>query len=365
MDATPPSPPPLPSISEQSLPAGENKRPPKSPPLAFEPTPNDALAPRIPQNQNNLTSPPQHSADMGLTSPPLQSSDARELQRIINQQAMALKLAHQAFAAERQAWDLERDKLFSRIMSFEQLLRVGGGYSYASTHKVAQSLANAPYSPAKSPTLSPSLTSPQSKASNSHRLPSIAEDDNIQPLSARREGAPQSIELPRFSEAYRRRSVEFAEDEASPTSVKVEEINIAPRPSMAGLSPLPLNHQMEAGHTPGKRPATPPPDKALYSSTDGIEDTPTRNNTHINSYLVRSNDEESDRELKGPLNMPELPHAPGEENFTFDMLSRRLEQIEQHPEDINARPMVFAEPSPGLASPADPEDNLSPKTVDP
>jgi hypothetical protein len=87
---------------------------------------------------------------------------------------------------------------------------------------------------------------------------------------------------------------------------------------------------------------------------DGVEDTPTRNNTHINAFLTRSNDEEEDVALKGPLNMPELPNQPNETNFTLDALSKRLERIEQNPEE--GRPMVFAEPTPGLASPTDPMD---------
>ncbi len=93
---------------------------------------------------------------------------------------------------------------------------------------------------------------------------------------------------------------------------------------------------------------------------DGIEDTPTRNNTYINNYLVRSNDEEEDKELKGPLNMPELPHVPSESNFTFEMLSKKLEQIEKDPD--SAKPMVFKQPSPGLASPVEERngDLLSP-----
>lgn len=95
---------------------------------------------------------------------------------------------------------------------------------------------------------------------------------------------------------------------------------------------------------------------------DGIEDTPTRHNTHINTYLTRSNDEEDDKELKGPLHMPELPNEPGDTNFTFDMLSRRLEQIEKHPE--TSKPMVFSQPSPGLASPAEKVDQANLQTAD-
>lgn len=96
---------------------------------------------------------------------------------------------------------------------------------------------------------------------------------------------------------------------------------------------------------------------------DGIDDTPTRHNTHINTQLTQSNDEDEDRALTGPLNMPELPHEADESNFTLEALSRRLEQIEKHPE--TGRPMVFAQPSPGLASPASEKEaaDLSPRAA--
>ena len=84
---------------------------------------------------------------------------------------------------------------------------------------------------------------------------------------------------------------------------------------------------------------------------DGIEDTPTRNNTHINAFLTKDNENDGDRALSGPLNMPELPSRPTETNFTLEMLSKRLEQLEQHPDQQVSKPMVFAQPSPGLASP--------------
>ena len=90
-------------------------------------------------------------------------------------------------------------------------------------------------------------------------------------------------------------------------------------------------------------------------SMDGIEDTPTRNNTHINTMLSQSTDEDEDKALSGPLNMPELPHMPDETNFTLDMLSKRLEKIQSNPEE--GKPMVFAQPSPGLASPASEKDS--------
>lgn len=203
---------------------------------------------------------------------------------------------------------------------------------------------------------------------NTSRLPSIAEDENISPLSRRRTGAPRSIDISGINNhrqeqqrVDRETSVAF---EAAASELIVEEI---PRPSSPPqtakpLSPPPFNYRMEAGHTPlrAPRPPTPPPQNSM--SMDGIEDTPTRNNTHINTYLVRSNDEEEDRELQGPLNMPELPHVPSDGNFTFEMLSKRLEQIEKDPD--NAKPMVFKQPSPGLASPAEEEkvDAFSPKS---
>ena len=96
---------------------------------------------------------------------------------------------------------------------------------------------------------------------------------------------------------------------------------------------------------------------------DGIDDTPTRNNTHINALLTQSSDEEDDYELRGPLNMPELPNRPDEFNFTLDMLSKRLEHIEKHPEE--GTPQVIAEPSPCLASPVNELDleQVSPKNT--
>lgn len=199
---------------------------------------------------------------------------------------------------------------------------------------------------------SSNITSPSHRAtSNAPRLPSIAEDENIQPLSKRRDGAPQSIDLrvPAFAidGPERESSVSFESDKAM---LNVEEIPTSPPTTAKNLSPLPHNNRMAAGHTPLRAPRVPTPPPKEFS-TDGIEDTPTRHNTAINNFLTRSNDEDKERELKGPLNMPELPNTPGESNFTFEALSKRLEQIEHNPDE--ARPMVFAERSPGLASPAE------------
>lgn len=90
-----------------------------------------------------------------------------------------------------------------------------------------------------------------------------------------------------------------------------------------------------------------------------IDDTPTKNNTHINTLLARSDDEDEDPALTGPLSMPELPNQPGEHNFTEEMLFKRLEHIAQSPATEEARPLIFATPTPGLATPE--ASDLSPK----
>jgi hypothetical protein len=146
--------------------------------------------------------------------------------------------------------------------------------------------------------------------------------------------------------------------------VVVEEIP-APSANAESLSPPPPQHVVLAGHTPIRIPRkpTPPPSNMLL---EGIEDTPTRNNTHINTYLTRCNDEDEEKALSGPLHMPELPSEPTESNFTLEALSKRLEQLEQHPEQ--GKPMIFSTPSPGLASPENELDSrlgdqISPHTT--
>lgn len=338
-----------PSVSQLSAEFAKEKRA-KSPPLTFEPTPNDALvapiatSPPPSEKHNHIDSLAMASTNARKNSS--QSDDARRLQAIVNKQAKLIDRLHDTFGEERKIWGLERERLHSRIAQLEGLLKTDDGYS-----------------PAKSPVLSPTSTSafasPQSRPMA--KMPSIAEDDGIVSLSQRRENAPPAIDLSLTSPTYGRKgSVAFAEE--TPTAVKVEEI---PAPAAGHLSPHPLNNRMEAGHTPMKtpRPPTPPPHNM---SMDGIEDTPTRNNTYVNNcYMQRSRDEEEDSALSGPLNMPELPNKPDETNFTFDVLNKRLENLESHPEDQQSRPMVFNQKSPGLASPvSEAEDShQSPKTV--
>lgn len=110
--STPPPPPPA-------------VKAPKSPPLAFAPTSNDSLVPRLPaqlaHNGHLPTSPSQ--SIMGRFSPLAESPLA--LQAIVDKQAEALRQLHKAFQAERESWDLERERMFARIHSLEQLLRNG------------------------------------------------------------------------------------------------------------------------------------------------------------------------------------------------------------------------------------------------
>jgi hypothetical protein len=120
---------------------------------------------------------------------------------------------------------------------------------------------------------------------------------------------------------------------------------------MMTASPIPDEYKVHAGHTPVKtpaRPLTPPPKDMTLTE---IEDTPTKNNTHINSILTKRDGKDEDKALTGPLCMPELPGRPGEHNFTEEMLFKRLEQIAQSPGTEEARPLIFSQPSPGLATP--------------
>ncbi|KAK4962890.1 hypothetical protein LTR10_000517 [Elasticomyces elasticus] len=323
---------------------------PKSPPAAFEPSSNDSLAPLSSPARTRLSLDPfaLTPSIMGLTASPAHSGSGMDLQVIVDQQASAIALLHEAFAAERQVWSLEKDRFLQRISSLEQLLKNGDHHS-----------------PAKSPILSPSngnanassnfgsLTSPQSqRSSNAQRLPSIAEDENTLPLAARREGAPRSIDFlggsERASRSHRGSNVSFDGND-----VMVDEVPISPPTTARNLSPLPPNNRALAGHTPLRAPRAPTP--PISNMLDGSEDTPTRHNTNINLYLVRSQEGEEDVPLKGPLSLPELPNKPEDSHFTLEALSRRLEQVARSPEE--ARPMVFAQKSPGLASPAEPADS--------
>jgi len=197
---------------------------------------------------------------------------------------------------------------------------------------------------------SSSLASPPaSRLANASILPSIAEDENFEPrftLGQRREGAPSAIEIPIIDTVAsslnlkpRTNSVvSFADD-----NLKVEEI--PSHTPWSAASPIPSEYKVHAGHTPVKTPARP------LTPSQHIEDTPTRSNTQINASLAKSDDEDEDIALTGPLSMPELPNKPGEHNFTEEALFKRLEHIAQSPGTEEARPLIFATRTPGLATP--------------
>lgn len=206
-----------------------------------------------------------------------------------------------------------------------------------------------------SPLSNANSTSPRSRSNNhSSRLPSIAEDEPIPTLAQRRERGRHSIDMPEIpvTQPSQQRSVKILQD--TPTAEIVAEIAVSP-PGEGEVSPPPRINVMEAGHTPlrAPRPLTPPANNNM--SVDGIDDTPTRDNTHRNASLSRSLSQDEDKELKGPLNMPELPNRPDETNFTLDMLSRRLEQMEKDPNQ--STPTVFSDRTPDPSSPhLEPED---------
>lgn len=199
---------------------------------------------------------------------------------------------------------------------------------------------------------SSSLASPPaSRLANASILPSIAEDENIEPrftLSQRREGAPSAIEIPLIDTVAgslnlkpRTNSVvSFADDKLT-----VEEI--PSHTPWSAASPIPSEYRVHAGHTPVKTPARP------LTPSLNIEDTPTKSNTQANASLAKSDDEDEDPALTGPLSMPELPNQPGEHNFTEEALFKRLEHIAQSPGTEEARPLIFATRTPGLATPED------------
>ncbi|KAK0839583.1 hypothetical protein LTS02_017444 [Friedmanniomyces endolithicus] len=330
---------------------------PKSPPLAFEPTSNDALAPlssSSPVAHTSLEFSPQSRSMSGIMSPQAHSAGKVDMQMIIDQQTTALQLLHEAFAAERQVWSMEKEQMYQRIASLEQLLKMRDHYS-----------------PAKSPILSPangavsasfsSIISPQPRpTTNTLRLPSIAEDENITPMGLRREGAPRSIDL--FGGQERPIRSQRGSLVSFDCSIMIDDVPVSPTSTATNHSPIPSNNRNLAGHTPlkaPKAPSSPPNDMNL----DGSEDTPTRHNTHINIFLTRNREGEEDIPLKGPLSMPELPNNPDESNFTLEALFKRLEQVAKSPNE--SRPMVFAQKSPGLASPAESAEDQPSKSESP
>ena len=123
-------------------------KPAKSPPLAFQVTSNDSLvAPINPSatmgifhSPDSTTSP---SAQNKLSSFGQSDYNERQLQIQVHKQAEALRLQQLAFAAERECWDFERDRLYRRILSLENLLKSVNGHRYVQTTSSKPSLSNA------------------------------------------------------------------------------------------------------------------------------------------------------------------------------------------------------------------------------
>ena len=106
------------------------KQRPKSPPLAFQMTSNDALNPPTNHNQMSFHS-SEHEYSSSRQQKPnwdLPTSMERALQAQIKKQADTLRMQHEAFAAERDCWEVERDRLYRRISSLESLLRSANGH---------------------------------------------------------------------------------------------------------------------------------------------------------------------------------------------------------------------------------------------
>ena len=92
--------------------------------MAFERTSNDALAPFISpplayQNIDPFTSTSSHVMSPNGS---IYGSSSPDLQAIVHKQSTAMAQIHSAFAAEREAWAMERDNLYQRISSLEKLL---------------------------------------------------------------------------------------------------------------------------------------------------------------------------------------------------------------------------------------------------
>ncbi|KAF1344556.1 hypothetical protein BDV97DRAFT_402339 [Delphinella strobiligena] len=321
---------------EASQPHAVTQQAPKSPPLAFQTTSNDSL-----------WAPMKHRSKIASVTSPSDTPifDAHstgswgiemEMQAQLDKQTEALRLQHQAFSAERDSWQLEKDRLYRRIAALESLLK-----GTATGH-----------SPARSPLVSPhsgnNFTPPHLRNATSlcsSRLASIAEIETLNasvenrrpsPL-LKRGSAPNHIDLSSISI-----TVPLDADLTTIIPTKpalINELHRSPPQTRATLTPPPPANIHHAGHTPLRASISGDMSPALGL---GALDTPTRSNTARNESLADSAEE--DRPLKGPLMMPELPNQPGQENFTMHMLEAKLQDLVEHPED--SEPMVLKLPTP-------------------
>lgn len=129
------------SFASSSMPDRPERRP-KSPPLAFERTSNDALIPPTQNRRSRSTSPSSRSnsnsnLNMGRASPLSPASNVGLLHVIVDQQHETIQGLHDAFAKERHTWGLERQHLLERVAQLEQLLKSDDHWRYCSMSEYA------------------------------------------------------------------------------------------------------------------------------------------------------------------------------------------------------------------------------------
>ncbi|CAD0099325.1 unnamed protein product [Aureobasidium mustum] len=306
--------------------------PPKSPPLAFQVTSNDSLwAPSF--NPMAMQSLSQVSSPYFLGTSPTENDMQAQLDKLNE----ALRLQHQAFVAERESWQMERDRMQRRVSALESLLKSPNG---------------------QSPALSPQNGVKPAPS----QLPSIAEVDTsrLSPEMPRvkRDAAPVHIDIPTLADAS------VFDSDAPLTEVLHGDLPASPPTTRNILSPPPPANLRHAGHTPLKAPRPGEFSPALSIRSDKLTDTPTRANTLMNEVMSQDDGAGEDRSLKGPLHMPSLPCNPGAENFTVDMLDAKLKDISEHPEEnqpIVCQSTILAldEPSEAFPVPNEKVDSAS------
>ncbi|KAK4984257.1 hypothetical protein LTR50_006704 [Elasticomyces elasticus] len=318
---------------------------PKTPPLAFARTSNDSLEPLSPSGQ------PLGSSTLYSSFLPSEqvfntmegSAKLGDWQTVARLKQTALDAAYAAINAERKAWEDERALLHDKIQSLQVLLERAPAQS-----KLRE-------------------TPPASRhGSLTHSLPMIVEDEDMpesndlsRVSSIQRENAPTKIEIssasvvPGGDAQYEGSLLDGSASEQAPFS---------PPPSVApGLSPPPHKNRICAGNTPLKPPAQAEEQDDADSDASGLSEnvadsTPTRKNTMHNLSLASGNisNESGDRRLRGALNLPGLPNQAEDGTFTADMLTSKLQDVAEHPDEN--RPLVMSEQSPGLYNPDEDEN---------
>lgn len=124
----------------------------KSPPMAFERTSNDALAPRIspPFSYHNIDPFTSTSSSTHIMSPNGSAyTGSPDLQALVNKQANFIAHLHLTSDMERDLWRHEKEALHQRINQLEKLISTNNGhrcvplktFSYAKSNFVDKALA--------------------------------------------------------------------------------------------------------------------------------------------------------------------------------------------------------------------------------